>query len=158
MLGRLMRTDDSAALLVARLALGVVIFPHGAQKLLGWFGGQGFSASLHAFQQYWGIPAFFATLAIVTELFGGIALVLGLLGRLAAFGVAVDMLVAVWLVHFHNGFFMNWSGNKPGEGFEFHILAIGIAVAVMIAGSGALSLDRSLSRRHGPTAPEQHPR
>jgi putative oxidoreductase len=92
-----------------------------------------------------GIPALFAILPIIVEFFGSIALILGLVTRLVALGIAVDMVVAVWTVHRHNGFFMNWEGEKEGEGFEFHILVVAIAVALVIGGSGAFSLDLVLA-------------
>src|SRR5262249_39572438 len=128
-------------------ALGLVIFPHGAQKVLGWFGGYGYHGTMQFMTQGAHIPAFFAFLAIVAEFAGAIGLVLGLLGRVAALGIGVVMVVAVAVAHLHSGFFMNWAGNKQGEGFEYHILAFAMALAVMIRGSGALSIDRVLTRR-----------
>jgi len=127
-----------------RLALGVVMFPHGAQKMLGWFGGSGFSGAMGGFQ-HMGIPAVFAFLAISAEFFGGLGLILGLLSRVAGFGILCNMVVAILTVHASNGLFMNWSGHQKGEGFEFHLLAIAISAAVLIGGGGALSLDRVLS-------------
>jgi putative oxidoreductase len=97
-----------------------------------------------------GIPAVFALLAILVEFFGGLALILGVLGRFAALGVGVVMVVAATTSHLQNGFFMNWAGTQPGEGVEFFVLAIGIAVAIAIRGSGGLSIDRLLARRHRP--------
>lgn len=129
-----------------RLALGVVIFPHGLQKTLGWFGGAGFAGTMGFFTQG-GIPAVFAFLAICAEFLGGLGLILGGLSRVAAFGVLCVMLVAVYRVHWAVGFFMNWGGNQKGEGFEFHILAVAIALTILFRGAGALSLDRALSRR-----------
>jgi putative oxidoreductase len=147
MFGKLMRTDDSVAGLVLRLALGIVIFPHGAQKLLGWFGGYGLSGTWGWMTGTVGIPALFAALAILAEFAGSLGLIAGLLGRVAAFGIFCDMAVAAVVGgHVRNGFFMNWAGNQKGEGFEFHLLAVGIAIAVMIKGSGAFSLDRMLTR------------
>ena len=94
-----------------------------------------------------GIPAVFAFLAIAAEFFGGLGLILGLLGRVAAFGIACNMLVAIAKVHAGNGLFMNWTGNQKGEGFEYHLLVLAMTTAIMIAGSGALSLDRALTLR-----------
>ncbi len=147
MIRKLLATNNDATLTVLRLALGVAMFAHGAQKVLGWFGGYGLKASFGMFTTMMHIPATFAALAIAAEFLGGIGLILGLLGRVAAFGVAVNMAVAVALVHSGNGFFMNWAGNKRGEGFEYHLLAIAISIAVMVRGSGALSIDRLLGRR-----------
>ncbi|HUE22852.1 MAG TPA: DoxX family protein [Bryobacteraceae bacterium] len=144
MLIKLIRTNPHAAPTVLRLALGVVFFAHGAQKVLGWWGGRGFSATMNGFEHS-GIPAVFAFLAIAAEFFGGLGLILGLLGRVAAFGIACVMLVAIFKVNAVNGFFMNWTGQQKGEGVEYHVLALAMAVAIMIAGSGAWSIDRMLS-------------
>jgi putative oxidoreductase len=118
---------------------------HGAQKMLGWFGGYGFSGTMGFFTHQLGIPAPFAFLAICAEFFGGLGLIVGALGRIAAFGIMCNMIVAVVMVHIHNGFFMNWFGNQKGEGYEYHLLAIAAALAIIIEGSGALSVDRFLS-------------
>jgi putative oxidoreductase len=144
MLNKLIHTNPAAAPAILRLALGVVFFVHGAQLMLGWWGGYGFSATMSAFE-HTGTPAAFAFLAIVAEFFGGIGLILGLLSRVAAFGIACVMLVAIVKVHLVNGFFMNWGGQQKGEGFEFHVLVLAITAAIMIAGSGAWSVDRALS-------------
>jgi putative oxidoreductase len=141
---RLLATSDSWALTASRLALGLVMFPHGAQKMLGWFGGPGFTATMGFFTGQ-GIPAPLAFLAIVAEFFGSLGLIVGLLGRVAAFGIFCVMVVAILAVHLPNGFFMNWSGQQAGEGFEYHVLAIGLALAVMIGGTGAMSFDRALT-------------
>src|SRR5215475_3764705 len=111
MLRKLMQTDDDAGMLIVRVFLGLVMFPHGAQKLLGWFGGGGFAATLQGMTSM-GLPAVIVLLVMVG---------------------------AILTVHIHNGFFMNWMGNQKGEGFEYHLLAIGMAVAVMVKGSGRLS-------------------
>jgi putative oxidoreductase len=147
MLQKLMKTSDDFAVTLLRLALGVVFFAHGAQKVLGWFGGFGFQASLGFFTQQMHIPAALAILALAAEFLGGIGLLIGFLGRVAAFGITVDMVVAIVLVHRHIGFFANWYGTQKGEGYEYHILAIAICLAIMIKGSGALSIDRSASRQ-----------
>ena len=90
------------------------------------------------------IPEFFAVLAIAAEFLGGIGLLFGLLSRVAAFGIAVNMIVAVALVHGRNGLFMNWTGKQPGEGFEFHLLVLAMSLFVMVRGAGAWSVDRVL--------------
>ena len=146
MFRKLISTTDDFALTILRLILGGVFFAHGAQKALGWFGGYGFTGTMGFFTQQMHIPAVFAFLAICAEFLGGIGLAVGFLGRVAAFGILCDMLVAVWLVHFKLGFFINWSGTKTGEGYEYHLLAIAVALALMIKGSGALSIDRALSK------------
>lgn len=146
MFKQILKTENDFAALVLRLLLGIVMFPHGAQKLLGWFGGGGYQGTMQGLSQGLGIPGFFVFLAIVAEFFGAIGLIVGLLGRIAAFGIACVMVVAVFTVHAVNGFFMNWQGTAAGEGFEYHLLAIAIAIALMIRGSGALSLDRAISK------------
>ena len=143
----LMRTDGSAASLFLRLGLGIVMFPHGAQKLLGWFGGYGFSGTMNGLASTFGLPAFLVFLVIITEFFGSLGLFFGFLTRLSAVAVGVEMLVAALLVHVHNGFFMNWTGVQKGEGFEYHILAVAIALALVIKGGGALSIDGALARK-----------
>ncbi len=137
----LCKTNSSFAPLLARLTLGIVMFPHGAQKMLGWFGGYGFTGTMHFFTQQMHIPAPLAFLAIMAEFAGSIGLILGCLSRVAAFGIATNMVVAIFTVHIHNGFFMNWNGNQKGEGFEYHLLAIGLALIVVFYGAGKASLD-----------------
>ena len=146
MFRKLISTSDDYAVTAARLILGVVFFAHGAQKMLGWFGGYGFTGTMGFFTQMMHIPAPLALLAICAEFFGGLGLLVGLLGRVAAFGITMNMLVAIFTVHIHNGFFANWTGQQKGEGLEYHLLAIALALVVMIKGSGALSVDRALSR------------
>ncbi|HEV7504629.1 MAG TPA: DoxX family protein [Thermoanaerobaculia bacterium] len=148
MLRKLMQTDENAGMLIVRLVLGVVMFPHGAQKLLGWFGGQGFSATLKGMTGM-GLPAAVVILVIAVEFLGSLSLILGFLGRVSALGYIGLMLGAIFLVHLPNGFFMNWMGNQKGEGIEYHILVIGIALALLVKGSGSLSIDRSMSDKSG---------
>lgn len=143
MLKRIFATDAEVAPAILRLVLGVVFFPHGAQKVLGWFGGHGFSGTMHGMESQ-GIPALFAFLAILAEFGGSIALITGFLTRIAAAGITTVMLVAIAMVHAKNGFFMNWMGNQKGEGFEYHLLAIAIGVALMIKGGGIASIDRAI--------------
>lgn len=142
----IVETSDDRIPMVARLALGIVIVPHGAQDLLGWFGGRGIDGAL-GFYSSLGIPLFVGWLAIVTQCFGGLALIVGFLGRVAALAIAAVLVAAVVRLHWSFGFFMNWSGMLNGEGFEFHILAVTLAVIVIVRGSGALSVDRLLTAR-----------
>jgi putative oxidoreductase len=144
---RAVRTTSDVGPLVARVALGLVMFPHGAQKVLGWFGGYGLSGTMHAFTTQMGIPAVFAALAIAAEFLGSLGLITGTLSRVAAFGVASVMVVATLMVHIGNGFFMNWTGAQAGEGFEYHLLAVALAVVVMVKGGGAYSLDRLIDKK-----------
>jgi putative oxidoreductase len=147
---RLLQTSDNRTDLILRLALAVVFFPHGAQKALGWFGGYGFSGTLGFFTGKMGIPTVFALLLIAAEFLGSLGLFVGLLARVAAFGIFCVMAVAVATVHSKVGFFMNWAGQMPAgkEGFEFHILALALAFAVMVRGAGPVSFDRVLSGKH----------
>jgi putative oxidoreductase len=145
MFRKLLATSDDWTLTLLRLVMGVIFFAHGAQKTFGWFGGYGFSGTMGFFTQMMHIPAAFAFLAICAEFLGGLGLILGALGRIAAFGIACNMVVAILMVHHHFGLFMNWSGQQKGEGFEYHLLAIAIAVVLMARGSGAFSVDRALT-------------
>lgn len=145
MLKKLMQTDEDVGMLIVRLTLGLVMFHHGAQKMLGWFGGNGFAATLQFFTSQLSLPPAVALLVILAEFFGSIALISGFLGRVGAFGILCVMLGAIFMVHLPNGFFMNWYGNQKGEGYEYHLLAIGMALAVLVKGSGSLSVDRSMS-------------
>lgn len=140
-------TNEDKLAVFLRIVVGVVIFPHGAQKLLGWFGGYGFDGTMGFFTQTLGIPYLFALLAIIAEFFGGLGLITGLLTRLSAFGVASVMFVAVMLNHIPVGFFMNWSGQQQGEGFEYHILMIALTIAVIVKGAGSFSLDKLILQK-----------
>jgi putative oxidoreductase len=143
-LRKLLSTPNDLTLTLVRLVLGIVFFAHGAQKMLGWFGGYGFHGTM-GFFTHQGIPAPLAFLAICAEFFGGLGLIFGLLSRIAAFGIMVNMLVAIATVHRFNGFFMNWFGHQKGEGYEYHLLAIVLCLVVIIKGAGALSIDRALA-------------
>ena len=147
MLDKLIKTDNDIAIMVVRLGLGIVFFPHGMQKLFGWFGGPGFSGTMGMFTNNLHIPALFAFLAIMAEGLGSLGLITGFLTRIAAFGVAVNMVVAVYMLHWQNGFFMNWFGNQKGEGYEYHILVVAIALALMIRGGGKWSIDRMVTEK-----------
>ena len=148
MLKKLMQTDDDTGRFLVRLFLGIVMFPHGAQKLLGWFGGGGFSGTMQGMTGM-GLPAFIVFLVIIFEFFGSLSLIFGFLGRLGALAILCVMLGAIFTVHMKNGFFMNWMGQQAGEGFEYHLLAIAMALAVLIGGSGRFSVDRALSDKGG---------
>ena len=143
---KLIATDDSWAPFWVRLFLGIVIFPHGAQKLLGWFGGGGFGGTLDFFSSTWGIPALVTVLIIIAEFFGALGLIVGFLTRLCAVGIGLVMAGAMFMVHWPNGFFMNWMGNQQGEGYEFHLLVIGMCLALLAGGGGKFSVDRMLMK------------
>lgn len=153
MLKRLFETDDSWTQLIVRATLALVMFPHGAQKLFGWFGGYGFSGTMGFFTDSMGIPAVLAFLVILAESLGALALALGLVSRVAAGGIIAVMVGAVITTHLPNGFFMNWYGSQGGEGFEYHLLAIALATAVVLRGPGRWALDRAVYRQlERPTA------
>jgi putative oxidoreductase len=147
MLQKLMGTDRSRAGALLRLVLGAVFFAHGAQKMLGWFGGYGFQGTLGFLTGVLHIPTPLAVLAILAEFLGGLGLIVGLLTRVAAFGIGVNMLVALFAVHAANGFFMNWSGTQKGEGYEYHLLVLAIVAYLLIRGAGAFSVDGALTTR-----------
>jgi putative oxidoreductase len=138
---KLLATDEEVTSLILRLILGVVFVPHGMQKILG------FAGTMDFFTVKLGIPAIFAFLAIMAEFLGSWGLITGLLTRVAAFGITVNMIVAVYLLHWQHGFFMNWFGNQKGEGFEYHLLVIAIGIALMIRGGGKWSLDGLIAKR-----------
>lgn len=138
---RLLCTDREWSSLVMRLALGIMIVPHGAQKLFGWFGGYGFNATMAYFTDTMGIPWILALIVVLTEFFGGLALLAGIGTRLWASLIGGIMLVAMLTSHVQHGFFMNWFANQKGEGFEFHILAMGLALALVLRGGGRLAFD-----------------
>jgi putative oxidoreductase len=145
----LLTTDGDWVTTIIRIVLGVVFFAHGAQKTLGWFGGTGLQTTVRVFREQLHIPAPLAVLAVATEFLGGLGLIVGLLSRVAALGIAVVMCVALFAVHREFGFFMNWYGDKKGHGIEYHILVLALAMLVIFKGAGALSLDQALSRHLG---------
>lgn len=147
MLQRILSTDHDRTRLAQRVALGLIMFPHGAQKLLGWFGGYGWSGTMAFFTDAMHLPAPLAALIIVAESLGAVGLVLGAGTRLAALGVASVMLGAVATTHLDVGFFMNWSGAQHGEGFEYHLLALALALPLVVRGGGARSIDGVLAAR-----------
>jgi putative oxidoreductase len=145
MFKRLLQTTNDPVFTIIRLLLGLVFFAHGAQKMLGWFGGYGFSGTLSAFSAS-GMPAPLALFVILTEFFGSVALICGAFARVASGAIALLMVGAIVMVHAHFGFYMNWFGQQKGEGFEYHLLAIGLAVAVLVRGAGSFSIDGLLSK------------
>jgi len=138
-------TFASKSLLIVRVFLGVIFFAHGAQKVFGWFGGPGLRGTIAYFKQALGVPPPLSALAALTELLGGVGMIVGLLVRPAAVGLIIVMLVAIATVHWRNGFFINWA-LEPGKqhGFEMNFALIGMALAVLVGGAGAWSIDRYL--------------
>lgn len=152
MLRKFLSTSADAGALAARITLGTIMIPHGFQHALGLFGGYGFSGTLTWMTKTLGFPAPLAALAIATELVTPFALLLGLAGRLAALGI-IGIMAGAITTHAPNGFFMNWFGGLPAgaEGFEYHLLVIGLGIVVVLNGSGAVSLDAWLSTRFSKT-------
>jgi putative oxidoreductase len=144
MVKKILDTNEDYTIAAIRLVFGVVFFAHGAQKALAWFGGDGFNKTVDLFQQM-GIPTALAVLAIAAEFLGGLGLMIGLLARIAALGIIINMTVAIFMVHSKVGFFMNWLGNQKGEGFEYHLLAIALGLLLVVKGAGAFSIDRLLA-------------
>ncbi len=140
------QTNDEWWCVILRVTLGIVMLPHGAQKLLGWFGGFGFTNTMSYFTQKAGLPWVVAFLVIVGESLGALGLIAGFLTRLCALGMICIMLGAILTVHLPNGFFMNWSGQQAGEGFEYHLLVLSIGVSLLIFGGGKYSIDGLITK------------
>ncbi len=143
----LFQTDENINNLIIRVILGIVIFPHGAQKLLGWFGGYGLEGTLGFFTDKLGVPFIIAILVILGESLGALGLIAGLLTRFCAAGILLIMAGAIVMSHASNGFFMNWSGQQAGEGFEYHLLAIALCLPLLISGGGRFSADGIIAKR-----------
>ena len=144
MLSWIVGTQGDWVIAIVRIVLGVVFFAHGAQMALGWFGGAGLPATIRVFRDHLRIPAPLAMLAVAAEFLGGLGLIVGLLSRIAALGIAAVMMVALVSVHRKFGFFMNWYGDQKGHGIEYHVLVLALALIVMIKGAGAFSLNQVL--------------
>lgn len=140
----LIGTRSDWVVAAARIVLGITFFAHGAQKMLGWYGGPGFASSMRTFTEHLHLPSTLAFLVIAGELFGGIGLIVGLFSRIAAVFIVLIMVGAIATVHFRFGFFLNWFGTKEGHGIEYHLLAIALAFVIIVKGSGAYSVDRIL--------------
>jgi len=132
---------------ILRLTIAMVLFPHGAQKLLGWFGGYGFTGTMQFFTDTRGLPWLVGFLVIIIEFFGSLLLLLGLGSRILAAAVAILCIGIILTSHLQNGFFMNWFGNQKGEGYEYFLLLIGLSIALLINGSGKFSVDKLLSNK-----------
>ncbi len=148
LISTLLKTDSSnTTALISRLTLGLVILPHGLQKTFGMFGGYGLEGTLGFFTGTLGVPFIVALLVIAAESLGALALVLGFMSRFCAASLAIVMAGAISMAHWGNGFFMNWSGQQQGEGYEYHLLAIGLALTLVISGGGKFSVDQMISEK-----------
>jgi putative oxidoreductase len=145
MFAKLLDTGDDWTLLVLRCTVGIVILPHGLQKLLGWFGGHGIASTIESFGEWFGFPAIITLLVILAESIGALSLVLGFLSRLTAASIGAVMLGAIYFVTGRWGFFMNWYSGQRGEGFEYHVLVLGIVLVLVIRGGGKWSVDSKIS-------------
>lgn len=143
----MLQTDDSWTGLILRVTLGLVMFPHGAQKMLGWFGGYGFGGTMSFFTAQLALPWIIGFLVIMGEFFGSLGLLAGFADALQRSQLIIIMLGAITMAHWPYGFFMNWFGQQHGEGFEYHLLVMGIALALIAAGGGKWSLDRQVAHR-----------
>lgn len=143
----LFKTDEHISGLVLRVTLALVMLPHGCQLLFGWFGGFGFSGSMDYFTRVEGLPWMVGCMVIMLQSFGALFILFGLFGRLLSLAMTILFLGMIVTSHWQHGFFMNWMGNQAGEGFEFHVLAIGLSLAIAANGSGACSIDSMLTKR-----------
>ena len=144
MLLQILATDSVWVLTLARIILGIIFFAHGAQKVFGWFGGPGLRKTLHHLTESLGLPTIIALSAVGSEFVGGVALILGFLARIGALVIVINMLAAIFMVHGKYGLFMNWFGDRKGNGIEYHLLAIALAIVIIAKGAGACSLDSLL--------------
>lgn len=147
MIKKLLHTNNSMNPFILRIFLAIVIFPHGAQKLLGWFGGYGFSGTMDFFTSTVGLPWFIGFIVILLETLGAIALLIGLGTRIFAILLSLLAIGIIYTSHLSYGFFMNWFGNQAGEGYEFFLLWIGISLALVISGGGKFSLDSKVTEK-----------
>ena len=145
-MNKLFKTNENTAATIIRIVLGAILFPHGAQKLLGWFGGYGFDGTIGFLTGTAGLPWIIAFLVIIIEFFGALALIFGFATRIVATGVIV-LFAGILLMHLQNGFFMNWNGQQAGEGFEYHLLVIGMSLALLVSGAGKWSIDYALQKK-----------
>src|SRR5690349_17531902 len=148
MIRKILETEPSLAPTVARICAGTVMFAHGAQKAFGWFGGMGWEGTMGMMTGPMGLSHTAVTLVILAELLGSLGLIFGCLTRIAALGITAVMVGAIAMVHWEHGFFMNWAGTQSGEGFEYHLLMIGVMLALAIGGAGKFSVDRWLVKQH----------
>lgn len=143
----ILATHPNPGYSLVRLTLGLVLFPHGAQKLLGLFGGYGYSGTMDLLTTHLGLPAIVAFCVILIEFFGSLSLILGFLSRFWALSIAGMFVGIILTTQLQHGFFMNWFGNQAGEGYEYSLLVIGLAHAIVVNGSGKFSIDRLISKK-----------
>jgi len=146
MINKILKTNNDWTGVITRLTIGLIIFPHGAQKMLGMFGGYGFSGTMVFFTDTMHLPWIIDFLVIVIEFIGSLSLIAGCASRIWAILTIILMIGIIATSHIDNGFFMNWFGNQKGEGYEYHLLVIGLSLATLVNGSGKYSLDKFISK------------
>ena len=146
MINKIFKTNNDWTGVITRLTIGLIIFPHGAQKMLGMFGGYGFSGTMVFFTDTMHLPWIIDFLVIVIEFIGSLSLIAGCASRIWAILTIILMIGIIATSHIDNGFFMNWFGNQKGEGYEYHLLVIGLSLATLVNGSGKYSLDKFISK------------
>lgn len=139
------KTNNDWTGLIIRLTVGLIMFPHGAQKVLGWFGGPGYTNEMNFFTETLNLPWLIAFLVIVIEFAGSISLIIGFASRIWSIAMIILFIGIIFTAHFEHGFFMNWFGNQKGEGYEYHLLIIGLSLTTIINGSGKYSVDEKLA-------------
>ena len=144
---KIFQTNENTTATILRIVLGVVMFQHGAQKLLGWFGGYGFNGTMGFLTGAAGLPWILAFLVIAIEFFGALALIVGFATRIVAVGIIALFAGIIFTSHLQHGFFMNWAGSQQGEGFEYHLLIVGMAIALLVSGAGKWSIDHALQKK-----------
>jgi putative oxidoreductase len=144
---KIFHTNENSAALVIRAVLGLIVFPHGAQKLLGWFGGFGFTGTMDFFTQTVHLPWIIGFLVIMIEFAGSLMLIAGIATRVVAVLFIINFIGVIVTSHIKHGFFINWLGNQQGEGYEYHLLIIGMAASLLLSGAGRLSVDRLITKR-----------
>jgi putative oxidoreductase len=154
-IAHLTATHADWIVVIARIVLGIIFFAHGAQKMLGWYGGPGLASCMRTFTEHLHLPPALAFLVIAGELLSGVGLIVGLFSRIAALVIALTMVGAIATVHFRFGLFLNWFGTQEGHGIEYHLLTIALALVVVVQGAGALSLDRLLHEHISGLEPSQ---
>ena len=144
MKNKIFKTNNDWTGLVTRLTIGLILFPHGAQKMLGMFGGYGFSGTMGFFTDTMHLPWIIGFLAVIIEFVGALSLITGFASRIWS-ALTIGLFIGIiFTSHLDNGFFMNWFGNQKGEGYEYHLLIIGLSLATLVNGSGKYSIDERI--------------
>ena len=144
---KIFATNENSSATIIRIVLGLILFPHGAQKLLGWFGGYGFDGTMGFLTGSVGLPWIMGFLVIIIEFFGALALIFGFATRIVSIGLIALFAGIVFTGHLDNGFFMNWNGQQKGEGYEYHLLVIGMALSLLVSGAGKWSADYAIQKK-----------